>query len=34
MLILSNVGANAGIEKRFQVFRIAPTSDAREISKI
>ena len=28
--MLSSVGANAGIEKRFHVFRIAPTSDARE----
>ncbi len=26
--------SDAGIEKRFHVFRIAPTSDAREISKI
>ena len=34
MLTLSSVGAKAGIEKRFQVLRIAPTSDASEINKI
>ncbi|MOA56193.1 hypothetical protein D3C78_1801280 [compost metagenome] len=34
MLTLSNVGANAGTEKRFQVLRIDPTNDASEISRI
>lgn len=34
MLTLRRVGAKAGIEKRFQVLRIAPTSEANEISKI
>jgi len=34
MLTLRNVGAKAGIEKRFQVLRIAPASEAREISRI
>jgi hypothetical protein len=34
MLIFRKVGANAGIEKRFQVLRIAPTSEASEISRI
>ena len=34
ILMLRNVGAKAGTEKRFQVLRIAPTSEAREISKI
>ena len=34
MLTLRNVGAKAGTEKRFQVFRMAPTSDASEISRI
>jgi hypothetical protein len=34
MLTLRNVGANAGTEKRFQVLRIAPASDASEISRI
>jgi len=34
MLIFSSVGAYAGTEKRFQVLRIAPASDASEISRI
>ena len=34
MLTLSKVGAKAGTEKRFQVFRIAPANEASEIKKI
>ena len=34
MLTLRKVGAKAGTEKRFQVLRIAPTSDASEINKM
>ena len=34
MLILRKVGAKAGTEKRFQVFRIAPTNEASEINRI
>ncbi|MOA42990.1 hypothetical protein D3C78_1650980 [compost metagenome] len=34
MLTLSRVGTNAGTEKRFQVLRIAPANDDREISNM
>ena len=34
MLTFSSVGTKAGTEKRFQVLRTAPASEAREISRI
>ena len=34
MLTFSKVGTKAGTEKRFQVLRIAPASEDREISNI